>query len=181
MQAEYSQLETFVDATGFDGSAAQLHGQLCGLVAAGLRLDAGQWQQVAGSWAVQAPDQAGRALLENLRANIHKALASQDFSFELMLPDDPALPVQARALADWCAGFLFGIGNGIDESQTAEGDVHELLLDIQRFSQLEVPEMADEESEKALLEISEYLRVAVMNLYLRFDPAGTGHPGVTRH
>ncbi len=104
------------------------------------------------------------ALLENCTS----ALAADDYQLQLLLPDD-ALPLYRRVdcLAKWCSGFLHGLaaaGEGIAArlDETAKESLH----DIANMAQASNEPEADDESEEAyFVELVEYVRLAIFNLY----------------
>jgi len=107
-----------------------------------------------------------------------KLLCGDDdsFRYDLFLPgDDVELSQQLEAIRAWCEGFLFGIGYSRSES-TWPGETAEIMKDIVEFTKLdselddEMDEEEKNENEAALIEIQEYLRVAVMMIRDQFSP-----------
>lgn len=111
------------------------------------------------------------ALFEQTR----KLLGGEDesFRYDLFLPaDDEELTVQLEAIRSWCEGFLFGIGRSRSESTWPE-EVSEIIKDVVEFTKMdtelgEIDEEEINENESALVEIQEYLRVAVMMIRDQF-------------
>jgi uncharacterized protein YgfB (UPF0149 family) len=98
------------------------------------------------------------------------------FRYDLFLPgeDDP-MGEQLEALRSWCEGFLFGVGYTRSSSDWP-GETGEVMKDIVEFTKLETH--ADEEmdaDEAALIEIQEYLRVAVMMVKEQFMEENSEH------
>jgi uncharacterized protein len=96
-----------------------------------------------------------------------KQLESPDFSFDLLLPpDDAGLEQRVEALAHWCRGFLFGLGSsGLTEGGLV-GDCRELMSDMEHISRVRPDiDSTDEESEFALMEITEYVRIGALSIY----------------
>lgn len=100
------------------------------------------------------------------------ALRDEEFTFVPLLPDDEVdIAQRAEALADWCNGFLAGfayVAAGEDAAgSTLSQPSSEALTDIAAFAQLEVgADGHDEDAEGHYTELVEYLRVAVINLFL---------------
>lgn len=101
------------------------------------------------------------------------------FRFDLFLPgDDVSLAEQLEAIRSWCEGFLFGVGYSSSEA-TWPGEVGEVIKDVVEFTKLdsEVDEEMEQEEidelEGALIEIQEYLRVAVMTVRDQFLESNT--------
>lgn len=119
------------------------------------------------------------AVLESTLARVteatRSALEAPDFSFDLMLPSDEAtLPVRAEALAQWCRGFLFGLGNsGLTESGLS-GECREVVFDMDKISRARV-ELSEGE-EFALMELIEYVRVGTLSVYHELRPLRESGP-----
>jgi uncharacterized protein len=158
-------------------SPAQLHGCICGVLAAG------------GS---AEPEYGLDALDQALDIDVHGELASrvmelytvteaalrdEDFTFFLLLPgDDEEIALRTAALASWCDGFLAGFAYE-SAAQDTNGaalsrETGEVLRDIAAMAQAEPPPFEEEdEAEEGYIELVEYLRVAVANVFL--DSAAT--------
>ncbi|MDP3931048.1 MAG: UPF0149 family protein, partial [Methylococcaceae bacterium] len=63
----------------------------------------------------------------------------------------------------WCIGFLAGVGFANPKSNWP-GDVTEILKDIVEITKLETEDVAGEDDENALMEVTEFLRSAVLLL-----------------
>jgi uncharacterized protein YgfB (UPF0149 family) len=146
-------------------SPAELHGGLCGWLAAG-GADLPAWPgKVLADDSLPAPEPG--SVLDQLRLATVAQLEDRDFAFELVLAD-PAMPVQARtdALFEWCRAFLggFGLASGQRPALSEEGE--EALQDLAKLAQASSDEFdAGDEDEDALAEIEEFVRVAVLLLH----------------
>ncbi len=158
---------------GLQSSPSEIHGCLTGLLASGAPVEA---------------ELALVALSDVLDLNVHGDLASQamelytvtsaallneEFDFHPLLPDDETdIAERTSALASWCSGFLGGMAQGAatgaEPAAKASKESREILKDIEAFSQAgEDDEDAEEdESEESYFEIAEYLRFAVLNIYM---------------
>ena len=124
---------------------------------------------------------AGDALRELFEATA-AALRQPDMEFELLLPDDDEpIEVRTAALAQWCQGFLYGLGAGaIPDASELPGEVGEMVRDFARSSRAGVDAAQDAESnESAYAELVEFVRVGVQLLFeelaQRAHPGGPGH------
>src|SRR5690606_9656657 len=146
-------------------SPAELHGGLCGWLAAG-GADLQQWPAKVladDNLPVPEPD----SVLDQLRLATVAQLEDRDFAFELVLAD-PAAPLQARtdALFDWCRAFLGGFGLASGKRPLLSGEGEEALQDLARLAQASSDEFdSGDEDEDALAEIEEFVRVAVLLLH----------------
>lgn len=163
---DFDELADHLLEQGLDTSPAQLHGALCGLLAAGAPPEA----------------EAGLALMQQaLDVDLHGELAGQalqlyrvsgaaledeEFEFHPLLPEDAVeIALRTAELGRWCSGFLSGYAQ---VSQREPGpDSSEILKDFAAIAQVAVDEEADEEeSEASYTEILEYVRFACLNVFL---------------
>lgn len=121
-----------------------------------------------------------RRQLHALAHQVVAALNSPDLDYHLLLrTDEDSVSDQAQDVAEWCQGFLQGVGLAGD--QDIKGDMREFLTDVVAISSLdeemrEVDETtADDEGD--LIEIIEYLRVGVLNLYEELNPVTQPNAG----
>jgi uncharacterized protein YgfB (UPF0149 family) len=149
---------------GLGMDAAELHGGLCGWVAAG--------GTVAGDWLAQvtadpdAPVVANGSVLQRLREATVAQLEDRSFGFELLLPDgDAPLGVRSGALFGWCRGFLGGFGLAAGAAPPLSEEGTEALADLARLAAATPQDDGDDEDEQALAEIEEFVRVAVLLLH----------------
>ncbi len=162
-----------------DMTPAEIHGLATGMLCIENKVDIAVWLTELFPEEVQLVDE-DKSILASLFAQTAKLLDGKDdsFRFDLFLPgDDEALSDQLEALCSWCEGFLFGIGYARSEAEWP-GETGEIMQDIVEFTKLdtELDDMDEEEMnehEAALIEIQEYLRVAVMMIRDLFNSADT--------
>jgi uncharacterized protein YgfB (UPF0149 family) len=155
---------------GLHTSPSTLHGGICGVL--------------AGAGASE-PDYCLAGMCQALDLEVHGELADyclrlsaislqtldgEDFEFHMFMPDDEVeLELRVQAMADWCAGFLSGYAQVIsapDDDALGE-ETAEILKDIAAMAQARLDEdLEEEEAERSLFDISEYLRFATLNLFL---------------
>jgi hypothetical protein len=113
-------------------------------------------------------DPAAVATLRELYTGTADSLLQPDMEFELLLPDDEQ-PIDARtaALAEWCQGFLYGLGAGaIPDPGALPGEAGEIVRDLAEITRAGVDSDEDQESnESAYAELVEFVRVGVQLLY----------------
>lgn len=158
-------------------SPSQLQGYLLGVISVGDLPTQEQWpdQAAAVMETVEPPNMDERRLLTQLYQAVYSQLQADEMSLVLLLPDDAAeITQRVDALGQWCKGFLTGFAMGGKALQQQAGprqyseEVSEVLNDMGAISQISLSEEdADaEQREQDYVEISEYLRVATMNIYL---------------
>jgi len=122
---------------------------------------------------VKEPGSGLMMSLEELLNASGEQLADEDMGLALWLPnDEETLEDRTMALAQWCGGFLAGIGSSGDDKLSAmSDDANEALKDLQQISTADVTDTNEsEEDENAYAEIVEYIRVVV--LMIREDLRG---------
>jgi uncharacterized protein len=143
-------------------SAAEAHGMATGMLCSNEQAESAVWLAELLQNASPVIDK-DKNLLVRLFEETRRLLESDEFEFELFLPeDDASLVEQVKALKNWCRGFLFGVGSGSSVSNWPK-DAREILKDIIEFTKLDT-NAEGEEDERAFVEITEYLRSAVLLL-----------------
>jgi hypothetical protein len=154
---------------------AELHGALCGWLAAG-GADTRDWlAQVLAN--PDLPEPAPGDALDRLRMACVAQLDDAEFGFELLLPEATTM-ARAEALFAWCRAFLGGFGLAVG-GKSLSPDGQEALRDLATLGAANIAENDDGSDEDALAEIEEYLRVAV--LLLHADCTLTRAPGRRLH
>jgi uncharacterized protein YgfB (UPF0149 family) len=166
LQPEYSQVQQLLVRERALADAAEAHGTLAGCLcgAAGYRFE--DWlKEILPEG--QASAEHG-ATLEELYTATAGALLQPDMEFDLLLPDDEqALEERTAALAQWCQGFLYGLGAGaIPAAAELPGDVGEIVRDFVEITHAAVDSAQDEEAnESAYAELVEFVRVGAQVLF----------------
>jgi uncharacterized protein len=165
---------------GSQTSPAQIHGCFSGMLASGgdALAEAGLDGLAQALELVAHGELAGR-LMQLYRAT-DDALRDEEFGFHPLLPDDE-VDIEARtiALADWCSGFLTGVSHVTVQRNTVtwSGESKEILEDIAAMAQAEVGDYDDpEEAEESYMELVEYLRFGVLNLFTEATAVEGGDP-----
>ena len=154
-----------------EGDASENHGLLSALILTGSKVKRSAW---VNSLALRGLDQddpiiagATKALTQLFDVT-HAQLASDDYTFQLLLPtDDTSFPTRIEALSHWSQGFVTGLGLiGIDPTQKGTTEAHEAMADLINFSLLRYNNESegDEEAEEAFTNLVEYAKVAVLLL-----------------
>lgn len=156
---------------------SELHGVLCGRLAAGARIDESEWLAMVCEH-MGLPDTAveeSAELKDFMAAAYDQTLAllkATDMSFHPLLPDDDyAIDQRLEALTSWVRGFLEGMALSAGESLgQAPDEIRELIEDMVAISQVSEDEQADDESEQQLMEIVEYVRLGALAVFTEFNP-----------
>jgi uncharacterized protein len=166
MQPEYTRLQQLLRQEHSLADAAEAHGTLAGCLcgAAGYRLE--DWlKEILPEGRATG---AAAAMLQELYEATASALIQPDMEFDLLLPQDSApLAERTQALAQWCQGFLYGLGAGrIPDASLLPGEVGEVVRDFIEITRAGLEgEAEDESSENAYVELVEFVRVGVQLLF----------------
>ncbi|PPK73741.1 hypothetical protein B0F88_101272 [Methylobacter tundripaludum] len=143
-------------------TAAQAHGMAAGMLCVNEQAQSAAWLTELFRHATPVSDQ-NKEVLTHLFEETRSLLASDEFEFDLLLPDDETLlSEQVEALTHWCQGFLLGVGFTQAASDWSRETI-EILKDIVEFTKLDT-EAEGEEDESDFMEITEYIRSAVLLL-----------------
>ena len=157
---------------------AECHGLLCGLLCCNSGRTAGDFLDHLS--AMKLLVDPGGALVDAMVdawERTARQLEDEELGFELWLPDDDE-PIEDRtiSLAQWCSGFLAGLGSGCTLEDLSE-DAREALQDLMEISRAEVASgpghaAGSEEDESAYAEIVEYVRIVTLSLREEFRGPG---------
>ena len=166
----YQELQSALAGLESAVSAAEAHGCLCGALCAREGFSVAEWLgELVAADAAPGSDAGAGAALGALHLETLEALRSQDFGFEPLLPDpESALAERVQALAEWCGGFLYGLGAGAGGVRlSTQGDLDEILEDLSEITRARIdPQESDEAGEAAFTELHEFVRTGAQ---LAFD------------
>lgn len=163
----YERMERQLAAADIGSSGAEVQGILCGLICVG-RDDA------EARWFAELIDEArvGDLLvrecagsLKILHDETRQAIIGPGLGFTPFLPDDAqALTLRASAITDWCQGFLYGVGVAeLPSGHLFSEETQDALNTLTEITRMDVAHLPGaEEDEEALMEITEFIRVAAM-------------------
>jgi len=163
---DYDQIQQLLAHERSLADAAEAHGTLAGCLCAvsGYRLE--DWLREILPEGRAAPEAS--ATLGELFSATAGALLQPDMEFELLLPgDEQPIDVRTAGLAQWCQGFLYGLGAGaVPDASELPGDAGEVVRDLIEISRASVDASQGEESnEAAYAELVEFVRVGVQLLF----------------
>tara|TARA_Y100000588_G_C14255576_1_gene925273 strand:- start:1354 stop:1929 length:576 start_codon:yes stop_codon:yes gene_type:complete len=159
-------------------SSSELHGMMCGYLCSG---KASKGEEYLRALMLHKNDDSTRqALLAlfDVYAVSHQQIENLDFEFQMLLPsDEQPLYERAQAFSEWCDGFGQGLAMcGIHTDDIEEDDVVEAIEHIVEFARLDFDGLSvSEEDERALMEVSEYTRMAVLRIFGDLKPQQPEH------
>jgi uncharacterized protein len=180
--ANYTEIQRVLSEERSLADAAEAHGTLAGCLCAAIGYRFEDW--LLEILPEGRADPMGAAALRQLYADTAGALEASDMEFELLLPED-GQPIDARtaALAQWCQGFLYGLGtSAIQDASVLPGEIGEIVRDLTEITRVGVDDAQSEESnESAYAELVEFVRVGVQLVFeelgpLRDQPSSPGAP-----
>ena len=172
---DFEQTEVALRRANVMMDAAECHGSLCGLLAAGKQAMKEQWmlEVLEGTDAANASVRECRQLLATLWDAASDALRGDGFSFEpMLLAEDANLADRIESLTQWCDGFMYGLARAeIRSFDELPADVAEILRDFADIGRgnLELGDDA-EEDEVAYMELTEYLRIGTQLVHDELNP-----------
>lgn len=142
--------------------APELHGGLCGYLCGGGQANEENWLSVVLSDDAIHEVEPGSDLAQ-LYAATRAGLASEEFEFDLLLPDSDA-PVAERgdALLAWCRGFLGGVGLSGADLKKMSDETQDALSDLGRIAASDLSYEDVDSDEEAFEEVAEFVRVVAM-------------------
>jgi len=164
---------------------SECHGVLCGMICGENGNTAQDFMSHLSTLelAVEAGTSLHDVMSEAFDSTMQQ-LADDELRFHLWLPDDDQpLEERTQSLAQWCTGFLAGLGVGGPLPDLSE-EATEALGDLQQIARAGLTSPAgdeaasgeepptEEDNEKAFSEVVEYVRV--VTLILREELRGPG-------
>jgi yecA family protein len=171
----YAQLADALHRVASPVDAADSHGFISGLICGSGFADPGLW--VAEVFEAYDPNDILQAetytQLAELSQDTLESLNSEEFDFELLLPDESSsLRERTESLGSWCAGFLSGLGlagSSVASGLSEEG--REMLDDMAQIARVDFDlDEPGEEEETAYQEVVEYIRIGVLFLHEELQP-----------
>lgn len=169
--ASYTEIQRVLADERSMTDAAEAHGTLVGALCAMPSYRFEDWlQEILPEGRTQSD--SGSAL-RGLYFITTETLAGQQLEFEPLLPqDEQPLSERTAALAQWCVGFLYGLGSGsIQDLKTLPGDVGEVVRDFDEITRVGVGAAeSEEQNESAYAELVEFVRVGVQLVFEELEP-----------
>ncbi len=151
--------------------AAEAHGTLVGALCAMPAYRFEDWlHEILAEGRIQ---DASAGALRSLYFLTSETLAGQNLEFQPLLPEEnQSLSERTAALAQWCVGFLYGLGSGaIQDLKRLPGEVGEVVRDFDEITRVGVDGGdTDEQNESAYAELVEFVRVGVQLVFEELAP-----------
>lgn len=174
--SQFDWLANIYNSHGAINHPSELHGLMLGEVVGSLKRTPADWlHQVLEHMGVETLDEERYAHasddLRGFYASTLEGIDQDSSSFMLLLPDDDyALSERVESLIVWIRGFLEGIAiSASDRLRNMDEELQEILKDFVEICQIDPRVEQDETGEKEFFEISEYVRIGVLNLYAELN------------
>lgn len=165
---DYEQFSETTAVLELNMSASLLHGAMCGYLCAGVD---SQGEAYLRALLHNKKDEASRKAVLVMFAAFsisQQQINSLDFGFEMLLPhENEPLMIRIKAFGDWCRGFTESLKlAGINVERFHEEETQDAFNHLIEFAEIDCDTLdLDEGDERALMEVSEYTRMAVLRLY----------------
>ncbi len=152
---------------------AELQGLLLGSLCGQAQPSMTEWVSMAKEFMDVQPEPADAEDLSSLVLALEamyelaqRAITDENYGLRLLLPEDECtLPQRIQSLSLWVQGFLYGVGSmGVDH-EDKDGVIHETLEDLRQIAQADDEVEQVEENEVYYVQLVEYVRVLVLNMY----------------
>jgi hypothetical protein len=180
MAREENKFDTFADlilSAGANLDPSELHGFVCGVLAAGARPDTGRWQRELGDLLDldAVPADLNQDFLRLAEESLTQ-LRDNNFSFQPLLDEDADVAERSAALGFWCQGFLHGFGVGKYQGELPPTS-SEALRDLAAIARVDAEQIDEsDEAETQLAEVQEYVRMAALTIFTECGGSGTESP-----
>ena len=183
-QLDYQEYADSLQSVGAEFAVSESHGMLCGLLCAGGPAEAKKlWRELllpqdvsADNAVIKSFDQTCAQVFDETKRQInHETL---DFHLLLVAEADADLLERTESLANWCQGYVYGLGIGGFRDAAYKGtDVPELVRDFSEISRAGYDDFEpDEEELEAFSELEEYVRVGVLLINETLQPVKQPQP-----
>jgi uncharacterized protein YgfB (UPF0149 family) len=182
--ASFTQLSNDLAILDLNQDLSELHGRITGLIVAGASEHAEAY--LRGLSMNKSGPQYHQAMnaLFSLYTITHTCLYNFEFNFQLLLPDDNySLQDRLYAFTNWTQGFLEGLDmSGLTLEDFESEETIEVLQHLEDFADMEVENIdASEQDEHAYVDVTEYLRLAVMQLFCDLQKEDQDSAQTSRH
>jgi len=166
---DYDELNEILITSGAGIYASECHGFLCALICGNGQV---QEQKIRDYFLLDTDEIANpeecfihlKALAEEIEAQMH----SSDLELALLLENEyEPLVERSRSLAEWCQGFMSGLGlSGVTQAQIPP-ESEELIDDFYKIAHLDADneDESDQGNEFALMELTEYVRMGTLFIF----------------
>ena len=177
IKVNYDEIDAELRALHSGIFASECHGFICGYFCASDSVTSTAWRDYFLAGVDDDTElETCSAILSQLADQVREEILSDEITFELFLPDDGSSIIErSKALAEWSAGFVSGLGiGGAGDKLKLKDECDEFIKDMVSISRIETSLEEDEDAEGALFEIVEYIRIGVIMLHQEWNHPSQG-------
>lgn len=153
-------------------SASETHGLIAGMSSLYLPENSNAWQNILLA-ELECSDISAQDwdVFSSLREQVLMELGSEEYEFELLLPDDEdSLEERLEAIALWCRGYLTGLAlAGLSTTELNNQLVQEVVEDLSQIANMSIETENKQEAEFDYMQLVEYVKVAAHNINLELQ------------
>jgi uncharacterized protein YgfB (UPF0149 family) len=164
--ASYAEIQRVLADERSMTDAAEAHGTLAGALCTASEYRFEDWLQEILPEGRAQPISTGA--LRSLYFVTSETLSGVEMEFHPLLPEDESpLDERTGALAQWCVGFLYGLGSSsIQDLSKLPGEVGEVVRDFDEITRVGIDQGdSDDQNESAYAELVEFVRVGVQIVF----------------
>lgn len=180
----FDELNHLLEVEDFQESASEVHGIICGRLAGGERLSGDKLREALIE-SLASEEELVENAFEGLAELYQSSLAElqdSNLGFKPLIPgDDKPLEKRVAGLAQWCQGFIAGLGDsGLSGDGGLSDDATNSLRDMAAITQAAFEGEGDEEDEVDFTELEEFVRVAAMLIFAERGTLAASTPKASR-
>ncbi len=159
----FANVQATLGGENFQAHASEIHGLLTGIVCAGYTFEDEGYLAIINDFfnSGEGLSKNLKDLLKQLYGDIWQTILDENFSFQLLIPDDDeAIVERGTAMSVWVQGFNLGFGLQQKNKSNYSKDVEEIISDFADIANLSNDLEDSEETEQAFFEILEYVRIS---------------------
>ena len=165
IEVNYEALSGLLHRHNILTDAAEVQGILCGMLSGGMDPQNPDWKHSLDDFintGEPLPTEVS-GMVQALYTQVCQQLIDDEFALVLCLPEEAAPIVErGQALIAWVQGFMMGFGVQQQELKSCSADVKEALQDFSEIMHMDSEMPETEESEQALFEVMEYVRISAI-------------------
>lgn len=173
---DYDEVKDVLHHLNTDDTITSAHGILCGFACVNPDLKLDDWlNEILISIDFNNLNQKTAHMhLVSIYNNTLSQLGSEILKFQLLIADENHnLREQSDTLAQWCQGFLLGLG--LKKIRLNNEEVQEMIQDFSKISNMDGNILDSEENANDLYEIIEFVRMGVLFIQETLLPTKQNH------
>lgn len=167
--SQFKTLDSILQDAGLVTSASYTHGVITAFMSTGINMQGRIWLEPLIEGARKKGLKKLKSLLLELYELTFKTLVESWAQFELLVPAHESLENRARAVSEWCDGYLYGLAlGGIQDLhlQNFSEEEQEMVERFVEISQLDLKSITiSQEDETAFRDLYDYIRDSVLDFF----------------